>query len=244
MTNSRTTAPATVQYFTYELYDAQGEPLYTGASVKPRSRISNHKSRPWGPQIDHSRTVITQHPDLDATNRAERANLAAKPWKYSTAGVTSHYTGYAPYQADHPGHTKITCAECKRVKDRTIHTAAHLEGIAPVTWRDRHGHSIHVARQSIHEHLAEHPEDADRLDDEGFIPEGTTLPESHAFSALADLMNTYTAIPRNDVSEAVSELLNHYSLAEILQELSSHANHPRKPQPQCDPAHTPQSTGN
>jgi hypothetical protein len=47
----------------YQLYDKDGRTLYVGSSIRPTQRLVQHSKKPWWPQVDPSRTVITWYAD-------------------------------------------------------------------------------------------------------------------------------------------------------------------------------------
>lgn len=65
----------------YRLYDDAGELLYVGIGAQPKSRISEHRKKPWGSEI-HS-TTTEWHESRDAALAAEAAAIAAERPAYN-----------------------------------------------------------------------------------------------------------------------------------------------------------------
>lgn len=78
----------TGQYTVYEFYDASGECLYVGATMKPAARMWDHRhSKTWWGSV--KRTVMTTYDSEDEAAEEEARLIAALAPRHNRAGVTS-----------------------------------------------------------------------------------------------------------------------------------------------------------
>jgi hypothetical protein len=60
----------------YRLFDQQGVLLYIGITVNPDARFKQHATaKPWWPDVDHSRTLLTWYNTRDEAGTAELAAI-------------------------------------------------------------------------------------------------------------------------------------------------------------------------
>ena len=79
----------------YRLYSHAGDLLYIGASVNPDIRERVHSGKPWGQEIDNSRTGVTWYPSALHAAVAERDGIRYERPRYNTRGVRGKaYGGY------------------------------------------------------------------------------------------------------------------------------------------------------
>lgn len=69
----------------YRLFDADGVLLYVGASWNPKTRIFNHKDKPWWSQV--AKSTIEWHPDRFTALRFEAKAIVEESPLYNVMGV-------------------------------------------------------------------------------------------------------------------------------------------------------------
>lgn len=88
-----TTATGTRRYGCYRLYNQAGELLYVGASKSPRSRLTLHRSRSFGSEIDDQKTTITWYETRVEAEAAEEAAITTEHPLHNIQGITGTYRG-------------------------------------------------------------------------------------------------------------------------------------------------------
>lgn len=95
-------------HYVYELLNREGQHLYVGCSKNIGSRLNQHRSKPWWPEV--TRLEIDQHPD-EATALAAEADLIRQ---YRPAHNTTHIS-------DRSAEVAILAHQRRRARQALIH---------------------------------------------------------------------------------------------------------------------------
>jgi predicted GIY-YIG superfamily endonuclease len=84
-------------YSVYRLFDAEGNDLYVGVTMRLVDRLRDHSKKPWWQHVDLEKNVILEFDSLlEASDYEYDLIRSARP-AYNRAGVTSPAIRYNPH---------------------------------------------------------------------------------------------------------------------------------------------------